>query len=337
LAVGAAPGSWDAPGVAVLLRRRSLLAAPLAASAGAVLGACGGSSWQQVGGGSLVLATGNSGGVFDRYGTALAQVLGDRLAPLTVTTRSTDASVANVRLVAEGSCGLGMTLADTAADAVRGTGVFDAAVDVTALTRTYDSFVHLVVRAGSPVVDLTDLRGLRVGLGSVGSGTRVLATRLLAQAGLSPDDVRGDARTLEDAAQELRRQRVDAFFFVSGIPNSTVAALADEVPIRLVDLERWVPTMVERFGPEYVAGPIPAATYALSRGTGTVSVKNFILADPGLSEDLGYALTRVVFEHQEEIDRVAPGVPQPVVTAAPFTSPVPLHPGAVRYFRETQA
>lgn len=327
--------------MAILLRRRLLLRAPLSVSAGVLAGttlaACSGTSWQQVGDGSLVLATGNSGGVFDRYGTALAQVLGDRLAPLTVTTRRTDASVANVRLVADGGCALGMTLADIAADAVRGTGVTDAVLDVTALARTYDSFVHLVVRADSSVFDLGDLRGLRVGLGSAGSGTRVLATRLLREADLSPTDVRADDAHLEEAAAALRQRRIDAFFFVSGIPNSTVAALADEIPIRLVDLDPWVPSMVERFGPEYVPGPIPAATYSLPLGTRTVSVKNFILARAALSDDLGYALTRVIFEAQDEIDRVSPGVPQPVVTAAPFTSPVPLHPGAVRYFRETQA
>ncbi len=116
-----------------------------------------------------------------------------------------------------------------------------------------------------------------------------------------------------------------------------MTTLAADLPVRLVDLEEWVPAMVERYGPEYVPGPIPAATYGLSRATRTVSVKNFILADPGLPEALGYAVTRVVFDAQDAIDRVAPGVPQPVVTAAPFTSPVPLHPGAVRYFRETQA
>jgi hypothetical protein len=69
----------------------------------------------------------------------------------------------------------------------------------------------------------------------------------------------------------------------------------------------------------------------------TVSVKNYVLADPRLSEDVAYAVTRVVFEAQDDVDRVAPGVPQPVVAAAPFTSPVALHPGALRYYRETQA
>lgn len=314
------------------LTRRSLLLAT-----GVGLAGCGGGAWDDVGGGSLVVATGNPGGVFDLYGSALARVLGQRLAPLRVTTRPTDASVANVRLVADGVCGLGMTLADTAADGVRGTGVFDTPLALAALARTYDSFVHLVVPADSPVTRLPDLRGRRVGLGSAGSGTRVLATRLLAEAGLDASDVRGDDRSLEEAARQLGAGEIDAFFFVSGLPNATVAALAAQVPLRLVELEEWVPDMVERHGPEYVAGPIPAATYGLARGTGTVSVKNFILADPTLPEALGYALARVVFEAQEAVDRVAPGVPQPVVTAAPFTSPVPLHPGAVRWFRETQA
>ena len=317
------------------LGRRALLHAPLLAALGAT--GCLGPGWEQVPASRFTIATGNSGGVFDTYGEALATVLRRRLPNLTVDTRPTDASVANVELVAAGDCQIGLSLADTAADGVRGSGAFDRPQDLSALARTYDSYVHLVVRADSRIEDVTALRGRRVGLGATGSGTRILATRILRRAGLHLDDLRVTGQPLEQSAQALRAGRLDAFFFVSGIPNSAVAALAATLPIRLVELDRWVPGMVATHGPEYVRGPIPASTYHLSGAVETVSVRNYILADPRLPEELAYAVTRVVFEAQDEVDRVAPGVPQPVVTAAPFTSPVPLHPGAVRYYRETQA
>ena len=301
------------------------------------VGGCLAPGWEEVPAGTFTIATGNSGGVFDRYGEALAAVLRRRLPTLTVDTRPTDASVANVELVADGGCEIAMSLADTAADAVRGTGTFDHSYELAALARTYDSYVHLVVRADSAIDDVTALRGRRVGLGAPGSGTRVLATRILRQAGLGVADVRVTDQTLEDSARALGARRLDAFFFVSGLPNSAVASLAASLPIRLVDLDRWVPGMVETHGPEYVRGPIPASTYDLGGAVQTLSVKNYILADPGLSEELAYAVTRVLFEGQDDVDRLAPGVPQPVAAAATFTSPVELHPGAVRYYRETQA
>ena len=317
------------------LGRRALLHAPLLTALGAV--GCLGPGWDELPAGTFTIATGNSGGVFDRYGEALATVLRRRLPALRVDTRPTDASVDNVELVADGSCALGMSLADTAADAVRGSGVFDHTLALTALARTYDSYVHLVVRADSGIDDVTALRGRRVGLGSPGSGTRVLATRILRQAGLDTGDVRVTDQTLEESAGALGARRLDAFFFVSGLPNSAVSTLAARLPIRLVELDRWVPGMVDTHGPEYVRGPIPASTYDLDQGVGTLSVKNYILADPRMAEQVAYAVTRVLFEGQDAVDRIAPGVPQPTEAAATFTSPVDLHPGAVRYYRESQA
>lgn len=326
---------WHAHTVDLRLGRRALLHVPLVSALGA--SGCLARGWEEVPGQTVTIATGNSGGVFDRYGEALAAVLRRRLPTLTVGTRPTDASVANVELVAEGVCEIGMSLADTAADAVRGTGTFGHAYPLAALARTYDSYVHLVVRADTSIDDVTALRRRRVGLGSPGSGTRVLATRILQQAGLDVADVRVTDQALETSARALGAGRLDAFFFVSGIPNSAVATLAATVPIRLVDLARWVPGMVDTHGPEYVRGPIPASTYHLADTVETLSVKNYVLADPELPEGLAYAVTRVLFEAQDDVDRIAPGVPQPVAAAATFTSPVELHPGAVRYYRETQA
>jgi hypothetical protein len=214
------------------------LPVPLLATLG--LAGCGlGPGWDQVPEGRFTIATGNSGGVFFRYGEALARVLRRRLPALTVETRPTAASVVNVRLVAAGDCQVGFSLADTAADAVRGSGAFGQPHDLSALARTYDSYVHLVVRADSRIADVTGLRGHRVGLGASGSGTRVLATRILRQAGVRLADLDSTSQSLEQSAEALRAGRLDAFFFVSGIPNSAVAALAATLPIRLVDLDDW--------------------------------------------------------------------------------------------------
>jgi TRAP transporter TAXI family solute receptor len=312
-----------------------VLALPVLAATLATSG-CLGPDWNQLPEGTrLRLATGNRGGFFDRYGEALATVLGRRLVNVTTTARPTDASVENVRLVASGRAELGFSLADTAADAVRGSGTFDRPRRVTALARTYDSFVQLVVRADGGIRDLRDLRGGRVGLGAPGSGTRVLARRILRQAGLGLADIQVASETLEQSADSLRAGRIAAFFFVSGVPNSAVTALAADTDIRLVALERWVNGMVDTYGPEYVPGPIPASTYDVP-GIETVSVKNYVVADPRMSDDLAYAVTRVMFEAQDQIDALAPGVRQPSLGAAIFTSPLDLHPGALRYYRESQ-
>ncbi len=312
------------------LSRRALLGA----AAGAVLlPGCGTEEWADLAGAELVLATGNPGGVFDAYGAALARVLEQRLQGVRVLTRTTDASVENLRLVAAGEADLGFSLGDTAADASRGEGAFGTPVDVVALTRTYDSFVHVVVPADSPVRALGDLRGRRVGLGGRGSGTRVVSRRLLAAAGVPPGAVTPTDASLRDDAEALAAGEADAFFFVSGLPNATVADLAAGTPVRLLSLRDLVVPMVTAHGPEYVAGPIPASTYGLADGVDTLSVKNYLVARRDLGDAAAYAVTRVLFEAQDAVQRLAPEIRQPTVAAGIFTNPLPLHPGALRYFR----
>ena len=314
--------------------RRTLLSATVGTSLAGLLTGCLGEAWNDLPATRLTIATGNPGGVFDRYGDALASVLDQRLVGVTVRTRNTNASLVNLREVAGGRSDIGLTLGDVAADAMRGTGAFDSPVDIAALTRTYDSFVHLVVRAGSGIRTVADLRGHRVALGAHGSGTRVIARRVLAVAGVGPGDVVGTGDTLEEAAASLRRGTLDAFFFVSGLPNTAVLELAGTLAIRLVDLGSLVTRMAGAHGNEYTPGPIPASTYDLPSAVDTVSVKNYVVVHPHLDDDLAYAVTRVMFEAQGAVDRIAPGVRQPNLGAAIFTSPLPLHPGARRYLRE---
>ena len=322
-----------------MLGRRGALGIGLAGTAAAVLGGAGSClapDWDTLPRTGLRLATGNRGGVFDRYGRALATVLDDRLGAVTARTVNTNASVDNAVLVASGHAHLGFSLADSAADALRGAGAFESPQRLTALARTYDSFVQLVVPASSGITDVRDLRGSTVGLGAPGSGTRVIARRILHAAGLGVGDVEPASAPLEQSAAALAAGRIAAFFFVSGVPSTAVSDLAREVDIRLVELDRWLPALVRTYGLEYGPGPVPASTYHLPAATQTVSVKNYVLADPRMSDRLAYAVTRVMFERQDEIDRLAPGVRQPSLGAAIFTSPVPLHPGAVRYYRRSQ-
>lgn len=321
-----------------LSRRRALAALGLPLLAG--LTGCVGPRWDAVAGAELSVATGNPGGVFVRYGRALAAVLERELDGVRARTRTTNASLENLRLVAAGACDLGFSLGDSAAQAVvpptlaAPTATAARAYELVALARMYDSFVHLVVRDESPYREVADLARARIGVGADGSGTQVIAARIL-----EVHDVRAPAATfvdtaLEVSAEALRAGRLDAFFFVSGLPNQAIAALAREVPLRLLELGGTVESMVAAHGPQYVRAPIPPSAYGLREAVSTLSVKNYLIASTAMPEALAYAVTRVVFERQDEIERLEPGVGQPTLGAAIFTSPLALHPGALRYYRE---
>lgn len=313
--------------------RRTVLAAMTLPFAGS-LASCLGRDWDSFPPTPFTVGTGNPGGVFARYGDALSEVIGRKLSGITSKTRLTDASVENLRMVSDGTLNIGFSLGDTASDAHRGTATFADPLDVVALARTYDSFVHLVVRDDSPIRTVADLSGLRVGVGAVGSGTRVIATRILGQSGLTLSSIAVSSVPLEAASAGLLDGRLAAFFFVSGLPNQAVLSLRNKIGIRLIGLRKEVDSMVAAYGPEYVAGPIPVSMYGLPNAVDTVSVKNYIVAAANMNHELAYAVTRLMFESQDEIDRLAPGVAQPGIGAAIFTSPLDLHPGAMRYYRE---
>lgn len=314
--------------------RRAVL---LTALGGAALAGCGRRGWDEFAPTELTFATGNPGGVFHRYGEALAEVLQDRLSGVTVRTRGTNASIDNIREVSGRVSDLGFSLADAASDARLGRGEWDDPVDVVALARAYDSFVHVVVRADSGLRAVADLRGRRVGLGATGSGTRGIAWRVLRSAGLTAAEVEPVTETLQRSADALAEGGLDAFFFVSGLPNTAVLRLAQRVPIRLLPLERIAPRLIREHGPEFSPSSIPASTYDLEEAVDTVSVKNYVLVRPDLDEDLAYGLTRVMFEAQPAVDALAEGVRQPNVGTAIYTAPLPLHPGALRYYRERRS
>lgn len=326
--------AWHADAVPVpLLSRRTVLGA-LALPFATGLTGCLGEDWDSLPPTRLTIATGNQGGVFARYGEALGTTLGRRLAGVSTTIRLTAASVENLHLVSDGTADIGFSLGDAASAAVRGSGAFTEPLDVVAVARTYDSFVHLVVQADSPVREVADVRGGRVGVGVPGSGTRLIALRVLERAGVPLESVEVAGDSLVASATALQAGRLDAFFFVSGLPNEAVRSLSEVTPIRLVDLGNLVGPMTRRFGPEYAAGPVPASTYGLPGAVDTVAVKNYVVVHRKMPRDLAYAVTRVMFEAQAEIERLAPGVRQPNLGAAIFTSPLDLHPGSLRYYRE---
>lgn len=284
--------------------------------------------------GVLRVATGNPGAVFDRYGQALADEATVRMPGVSSGVVPTGGSFGNLRAVLEGRAEVAFSLGDSLAQARAGDVALRGADGLTALTRLYDSFLQVLVRADSDVVDLADLAGRRVTAGEVDSGSRVVTTRSLEALGVDVGSVDLVDLPLADAASRLETGDVDALAFVSGFPIPVLVDLGRRTPLRALDAGGAVPEMVRRWGPQYVVGPLPAGPYGLPAAMTTVSAKTFLVARPDLGERLAHGFTSVVFDSQDALARAVPDVRQPTVAAGIFTQPVPLHPGSLRWFRE---
>jgi TRAP transporter TAXI family solute receptor len=275
----------------------------------------------------LVLATGPPGAVFREIGAALAGALAVNLPRTRVTARPSAATVENLGLLAGRAAQLGFASLDATLDPGAPGG------GLSAIGRLYDSFLHLAVRRDAPVRSLADLADRTVSLGAAGSGTEFTATRLLRLLGLGLRDVR---LTQADAAAQLAEGRIDAFFTLTGIPTPAISGLADRIPIRLVPLATEAGVLADAFPGPYVPATVPATTYQGVPPCQTVAVPNLLLTRDDVAEDVAEVVTRTVFT---EADRIAAGHPEARrinVRTGIATGPVPLHPGAIRWFRATK-
>ncbi len=283
----------------------------------------------------LRLATGPPGGPYHAFGQALAQAVAAAGSGLEITPVSTAASVDNLRELSEGAVDLALSMADTAEDAALGHASFAHPVAVTALARIYVNYTHLLVPADGPVRSVDGLAGRPVAAGAVGSGVQVVAERILRAAGLGegPAAVREQRLGLAESARALQAGAVDALFWSGGVPTPALAELARALPVRVLALDGHVGALRALHGPVYTAVTLPAGVYGLTEPVATVGVGNYLLARAGLPSSAVREVLRVVYGHWGDLLREVTAGARLEPRFAISTGRVPLHPGAVAYYR----
>ena len=286
----------------------------------------------------LSIATGGTGGVYYPYGGALANVLSDAIEGIEVTAEVTAASVDNMLLIETQDADLAFVLADTAADAAAGRPPFEQAIPAQALATLYNNYTHLVTTEGSGIETLADLAGKRVSTGSAGSGTEVIANRLLEAAGLNPDqDIQREQLGASESADAMRDGQIDAFFWSGGLPTAAVTDLAasPNVDFKLLPNGEFTDELQAAYGAFYGTATVPAGTYpGQDEDVEVVVVPNVLVVNEAMDEQLAYDITKAMFEHQDDLAAAHPAAAELTIESAVLNSPLPLHPGAARYYEE---
>ncbi len=313
--------------------RRTLLSA---AAAAVLAGSDGCAEEPDYPPGPLRIASGGVGGVYYAYAQGIETVVHTALSRLRPAVLPTAASVENLRLVSAGRAEIGFTSADAAADAFLGRTPFAEALPVLALGRIYEDYLHLVVRKDRHIGRVADLRGHRISIGAPGSGTELISGRLLSVAGLPLTALHAERLSPGVAAEAVRTGQLDGMIFSGGIPTAAIATLAHQVPIVLLELGNLVPGLRERFGEVYVERTIPASTYGLGVPTVTFGIANYLVVVRSMDSRVAYRVTRALFEHRDLLAAAHPEGSRLDRGAAISTEPLPLHPGAARYYREAK-
>ncbi len=287
----------------------------------------------------LSIATGGTGGVYYPLGGGMANVISKYAPYVEATAEVTTASVDNCLLVGAGKADLALIMADTGWDAYQGKAKFRDKIPLRTVAVLYPNNMHIVTLEGKGIEKVTDLKGKRVSTGAPGSGTEVMALRVIEAYGLDPTkDMTRDKLGVSESAGALKDRKIDAFFWVGGLPTAAITDLGATpgIKMKLIGHADAVSKMRETYGPIYVKGVIPAKTYPGQTTDVPISVVwNLLVCHEKMKESLVYDILRTLFDHKPEL--VASHREASVISPEHQSgggSPIPFHPGAIRYFAE---
>lgn len=283
------------------------------------------------------IATGGTGGVYYPYGGALASVLSNAVPDTNWTAEETSASVDNMYLIESGDADLAFVLSDTAYDAGQGNDPFEAAMEATTIVTLYNNYTHIVVNADAGITSVEDLAGKTVSVGSPGSGTEVIALRVLEAAGLTLDDLSAEQLGAGESAGAMKDGLLDAFFWSGGLPTAAVIDLAatPNLNIGFLASDMYLDQLKEAYGDFYAVANITAGTYGdTQEETPVIVVPNVLVAPAGMDEELAYNVTKAIFDNLDQLIAAAPSASELTLGSAQCSAALPYHPGALRYLEE---
>jgi uncharacterized protein len=213
---------------------------------------------------TMAIGTGGTGGVYYPLGGAVANVLSKNLPNVQATAEVTGGSVDNLKLIGAGKSELGFTMADAALDALKGEDKFKSGkLPLQALLVVYPNRMHVVTVEGTGIQSMADLKGKRVSTGSPGSATEVMAFRVIEAAGLDKDkDLKRERLGVSESVNAVKDRKIDAFFWVGGIPTAAVTDLAATpgIKMKLIDHGDLAEKMNAKYGKLYSPSKIKAGS-----------------------------------------------------------------------------
>ena len=289
---------------------------------------------------NIFVATGPTTGVYYPMGGGLADVLTKHVPNLNATAGTTDGSMANLLLINQGKADIALSMADASWDAYKGQGKFEGKpINVRALMVLYPNRMHVVTVDGTGISKMSDLKGKRVSTGAPNSATQIMAYRVLEAYGIDPEkDIIRERLDPGKSAEAIKDRKLDAFFWVGGIPTPAVTDLGATpgLKLKLIDHTEATDAMVKKYGPLYVKDTIPVRSYPGQDVANQITtVWNVLVADTRMSDQLAYDIVKTVFERKEDLMRVhAEARNFDLKYQTQGGAVVPFHPGALKYFAE---
>jgi uncharacterized protein len=282
------------------------------------------------------ILTGGTSGVYYPIGVGLSKIYAEKIPGVRTQVQSTKASVENLNLIQQGKGELALALGDSVKLAWEGNedAGFKSKLDkLRGVAAVYPNYIQIVASKDSGVTDLASLKGKALSVGAPKSGTELNARAIFAAAGMSYDDLsKTEYLPFAESVELIKNRQLDATLQSAGLGVASIKDLSTSIDVTMVEIPADV---VAKLGAPYITTTIPAGTYqGQDKDVATIAVVNFLVTSADVSDEMVYQMTKNLFENLPELEAAHKAASNIKLENALNGMPVPLHPGAERYYKE---
>lgn len=284
----------------------------------------------------LRMGTVNVGGTYYLTGTAYAQTIGKYQPDIKINVEVTGGSVDNLKLLTNGEIDMGFAIAPMIKLATEGAAPFRKPVELRALTAVNLGRQHIVVRKGAGIKTINDLKGKRVSTGEPGNSSEIIAIATLGVVGIDVNkDITRQRTNLSDSMDAIADGRCDAIFYTAGVGIPSVReATTTSDKAELIGLDdELIKKVISKYN-YFVKTDIPQGAYGNAQALPTIGAANVLFSKVALPDDVAYKIVSTMYEHRDEWVKAHVSAQEQTLQFGVQGSPIPFHPGAVRYYQE---
>jgi TRAP transporter TAXI family solute receptor len=285
---------------------------------------------------SIRVLTGGTSGIYYPLGVALGKVYSENIPGVKTQVQATKASVENLLLLEQGRGEIAFTIGDSLKagwDGDEEAGFRSKLNKLRAIAAIYPNYIQLVATAESGIKTVSDLKDKSLSVGAPKSGTELNTRAILKAAGMSYASVRKvEYLPFAESVDLMRSRRLAATLQSAGLGVASLRELSNTMDVTVVSVPKAI---VDRMGSPFMAAKIPANTYkGQEQDIETASVPNYLVTHAGVPDEVVYQMTRLVFEQQAQLAAAHAAGKEIKLENALAGVPIPLHPGAARYYKE---
>ncbi|MBW2487594.1 MAG: TAXI family TRAP transporter solute-binding subunit [Deltaproteobacteria bacterium] len=282
------------------------------------------------------IGTGGTGGIYYPYGGGVAEIWNKYVKGVRAVAEVTGASVENVKLAHKGETVIGEVMGDVAVDGFKGLTKFqDKKQDILSMAIMYPNLLQVVTLKKYGITNIEQIKGKNISSGSPGSGTNFMAEAVFTALGIPLDSYKDSRLSFTESANALRDGTIEVGVWSVGPGTSSILDLATTHDIHIINFTPAQQQKILATRKEYSAVDLAGGVYrGVDKAVPTIGVWNVMICQASLDTDLVYKLVKALYEHQDYLLKIHPSASYTTPDNAVKYSPIPLHPGTVKYLKE---